>query len=159
MSNAVTVFNESSPNVRLGGETEQFLTVKIESQLFGLSVLKIRDVLKPQKITPIPLSQDDLKGYMNLRGRIVPAIDVRIKLNLPELKDKSKQMFVVAEHGDELTALIVDEVLETRTLKINNFTKNPENLKEIWAKYSKGIFKLKNELMLVLDIENVVSSN
>ena len=139
-------------------DSEQFLSLKVKGQLFGIPVLKIRDVLKPQNITKVPLSRKEILGYMNLRGRIVTVIDVRERLGLEseEGEETPDQMFVVVEQEEDLYCLVVDSVAETKTLSISDFEKNPENLDESWRDVSRGIFKLKKELMLVLHIDKLL---
>lgn len=135
---------------------EQFLQVRIRSQLFGIPVVRVRDVLKPQPITKIPLAKPCIIGFMNLRGRIVTVIDMQIRLGLSLDYENTKKMFVVIEVDDELYCLKVDEVGDTRTLPLTNFEKTPENLESTWKEISKGVFKLEKELMLVLDVNNVI---
>lgn len=135
---------------------EQFLLVKVNTQLFGVPVVRVRDVLKPQKVTTIPLAKPFILGFMNLRGRIVTAIDMHVRLGIEVNEDYPKKMFVVIEVDDELYCLKVDEVGDTRTLPLNSFEKTPENLESAWKNVSKGVFKLEKELMLVLDVNNVI---
>jgi purine-binding chemotaxis protein CheW len=135
---------------------EQFLLVKVNSQLFGIPVVRVRDVLKPQPITKIPLAKPCIMGFMNLRGRIVTAIDMHKRLSISSERENLKQMFVVIEVDDDLYCLKVDEVGDTRTLTLANFEKTPENLSSQWKEISKGVFKLEKELMVVLDVNNVI---
>ncbi len=135
---------------------EQFLQVRVGGQLFGIPVVSVRDVLKPQKITRIPLSQPEVLGFMNLRGRIVTVIDMRERLSSDVTENAKKPMFVVVESDSELYCLKVDLVNETRTLPISGFENNPENMPVKWRELSRGVFKLDNELMLVLEINNLV---
>jgi len=78
-------------------ETQDYVTMFIEGQLFGIQVLTVQDVLGPQKITRIPLAPREVAGSLNLRGRIVTAIDVRLRLGLPKSVDESKGMSVVVD--------------------------------------------------------------
>lgn len=135
---------------------EQFLTLRISNQLFGIPVLKVMDVLKPQKVTIIPLADSDIQGLMNLRGRIVTVINMPAKLGVISSGNEKKKMFVVVDQDGEYYSLAVDEVGQTLTLKLSGFEKNPANLSAQWKDYSKGVFKLDNELMLILDVARVV---
>ena len=80
--------------------TTQYVTVTIAGQMFGIPVLKVRDVLNPQRITKIPLASAEVAGSLNLRGRIVTAIDLRVRMGLPEGKG-AKSMSAVVEHKGE----------------------------------------------------------
>ena len=92
------------------GETEDFVTFIIAEQLFGIPVLKVQDVLNSHRITRIPLAPSEIAGSLNLRGRIVTAIDVRRRLNLPS-RQAGECMSVVVDHESELYSLLVDTVL------------------------------------------------
>ena len=85
-------------------EEQQFVTVLIGEQLCGVPVLAVRDVLASQAIARIPLAPPQVAGSLNLRGRIVTAIDLRRRLNLPPAPESIRAMSVVTEHEGELSA-------------------------------------------------------
>src|SRR5437773_6806042 len=93
-------------------EARDFVTMTIAEQLFGIPVLQVQDVLGPQRITRIPLAPPEVAGSLNLRGRIVTAIDLRTRLGLPQLTDGKPRMSIVVDHGGELYSLMVDQVGE-----------------------------------------------
>ncbi len=93
-------------------EEQVYVTLTVSGQLCGIPVLGVRDILAEQPITRIPLAPPDIAGSLNLRGRIVTAIDLRRRLNLPPPEPGQKRMSVVAEQGGELYALLVDQVSE-----------------------------------------------
>jgi purine-binding chemotaxis protein CheW len=136
---------------------EQFLRVRSGGQLFGIPVVRVRDVLKPQRITKIPLASPEIVGFMNLRGRIVTVVDLSKRLRMESVEEEGKKMFVVVESEDDLYCLQVDSVGDTQTLPIADFEKNPENMEQSWKDLSRGVFKLDKELMLVLDISNLLN--
>jgi purine-binding chemotaxis protein CheW len=90
------------------GAQRQFVTVVIERQTFGIPVLVVQDILGPQKITRVPLAPAEVAGALNLRGRIVTAINVRRRLGLAPRPAEMKGMNVVVEHDGELYSLMVD---------------------------------------------------
>ncbi len=97
------------------GESAQFVTMMVADQLFGISGSSVHDVLAPQKVTPIPLAPRQVAGAMNLRGRIVTAIDVRRALDLPPRED-GDGMYIVVEQGAEFYSLVIDTVGEVMAL-------------------------------------------
>jgi purine-binding chemotaxis protein CheW len=157
MNNILKIDNFTTQNSLQETTLEQFLSVKVCDQLFGIPVIKIVDVLKPQQITKIPLAKYEVVGLMNLRGRIVTVIDLRRRLGLNSEELPKKQMFVVVECGSELFSLIVDEVGEAQNLNLLAFEKNPENLSQNLRLISRGIFKFDKELMLVIDVNALVN--
>lgn len=138
-------------------DTEQFVTLTIEGQLFGVPVLSVQDVLAPQKITPIPLATEGVAGALNLRGRIVTAIDVRLRLNLRPRGKDDDCMYVVVEHGAELYSLMIDSVGEVLSLPVDRFEKPPATLDSRWLEVSGGVYRLDEELLVVLDVNNLIA--
>src|SRR3984957_15764541 len=122
-----------SPDAALDEEDRQFVTLTVADQLCGVPVLGVRDILGEQVITRIPLAPPEVAGSLNLRGRIVTAIDLRQRLGLPPAPAGTKRMSVVAEQGGELYALLVDQVSEVMRVTAGAFERNPPTLPEIWA--------------------------
>lgn len=138
------------------GAMEDFVTVTIADQLFGVPVLRVQDVLGPQQITKIPLAPPEVAGALNLRGRIVTAIDLRRRLKLDPRPGDDPGMSVVVDFGGELYSLNVDTVGEVLSLSVDDFDSNPSTLNAVWRSVSAGIFRLKEELLVVLDVERLL---
>lgn len=137
--------------------TNVFVTLSVADQLCGVPVGAIRDVLGEQPITHIPLAPPEIAGSLNLRGRIVTAIDLRRRLGLPPAPPGTPRMSVVAEQGGELYALLVDQVSEVMTLPEEAFERNPPTLSGAWAAHSSGIYRLQGRLMVVLDVARLLA--
>ena len=133
------------------------VTMTIAGQLFGIPVLQVQDVLGPQRLTKIPLAPPEVAGSLNLRGRIVTAIDVRTRLGLPLREESAKGMSVVVDLGGELYSLLIDQVGEVLTLPKEDFEPNPPTLDVRWRDISKGIYRLKGQLMVVIDVEQLLN--
>lgn len=140
----------------VSAETQDYVTMFIEGQLFGIPVLTVQDVLAPQKITRIPLAPPEVAGSLNLRGRIVTAIDVRKRLRLKAREDNGKTMSVVVDHGGELYSLMVDQVGEVLSLPAAAFERNPPTLDPLWRDFSAGIYRLDGKLLVVLDVSRLL---
>src|SRR5271170_3630327 len=110
--NQVVASTRRGPQEIASTEAHQdFVTMFIEGQMFGIPVLVVQDVLGPQKITRIPLAPPEVAGSLNLRGRIVTAIDVRMRLQLPQKKaEMGEGMSVVVDMRGELYSLRSDKV-------------------------------------------------
>jgi purine-binding chemotaxis protein CheW len=134
----------------------EFVSMVIGDQLFGIPVLEVRDVLGPQRITRVPLAQPEIAGSLNLRGRIVTAIDMRIRLALPPRPSDIPGMSVVIEHKGELYSLIIDKVGEVMSLSSTSFEKNPATLDTQWQGVSNGIYRLHDKLLVVLDAAHLL---
>ncbi len=139
--------------------SKDYLTIIIADQRFGIPVLQVQDVLREQKVTKIPLASPEVAGSLNLRGRIVTAIDVRKRLNLPEInKADQTNMSVVVEHKNELFSLIIDKVGDVLSLKEDEFEKNPGTLDPIWRDISTGIYQLDGELLVIIDVAKLLEN-
>lgn len=133
-----------------------YVTVVIADQLFGIPVLQVQDVLAPQEIAPVPLAPSEVAGSLNLRGRIVTAIDVRRRLGLPRIDDPTQQMSVVVDHGGELYSLIVDTVGEVLSMDSRSFERNISTLDPVWREVSCGIYRLEDRLLVVLEVSSLL---
>lgn len=138
-------------------EERVFVMLTVAGQSCGVPVASVRDILGEQTITRIPLAPPEIAGSLNLRGRIVTAVDLRRRLKLPPAPDGRKPMSVVAEHGGELYALLVDQVSEVMSLPAEDFEPNPPTLEPAWATFGSGIYRLKDRLLVVLDVGKLLA--
>jgi len=136
--------------------SQDFVTVMLAGQPLGIPVLAVHDVLNAQKITKIPLAPEWVSGVLNLRGRIVTAIDLRRRLGLPAQDEGKTSMSVVVEHRGEPYSLQIDTVGEVLSLEDRLFEKNPVTLDALWRDVSKGIYHLDNQLLAILDVNKLL---
>ena len=149
----------SSTRRDLGQKTDddrQYVSIFVADQMFGIPVLIVHDVLGPQRITRIPLAPPEVAGSLNLRGRIVTAIDVRTRLGLERRAPENPGMSVVVEHANESYSLMVDSVGEVLTLPTSEFQRNPPTLDARWREGALGIFRLNQELLVILDVDRLL---
>lgn len=137
-------------------EQLEYVTMTIGGQWFGIPVLSVQDVLGPQNIAMIPLAPPEVAGSLNLRGRIVTAIDPRVRLGLPDREEGATVMSVVVEHLGELYSLLIDQVGEVIKLPADRFEHNPASLDPRWREISTGIYRLDDRLLIVIDIERLL---
>lgn len=142
--------------VHKGGK--EFLTIMVAGQLFGIPILQVQDVLGEIKVTRIPLAPPQVCGSLNLRGRIVTAIDVRRCLGLPPLEDAENRMSVVVAHDDELYSLVIDGVGDVLTLGDKEFEQNPATLDMMWKSVSLGVYRLDGQILVILDVPKLLLS-
>jgi len=145
------------PDLAAADEERMFVTLTVADQLCGVPVLSVRDILGEQAITRIPLAPPEIAGSLNLRGRIVTAVDLRERLHLPPPAADATRMSVVAEQSGELYALLVDQVSEVMSLKASAFERNPPTLPPSWAQFSSGVYRLENRLLVVLDVGKLLA--
>lgn len=139
--------------------TQEYITVMIADQLFGLPILEVQDVFMPEAVTTVPLANRDVAGVLNLRGRIVTAIDMRKRLGLPQRESGKTPMAVGIESNGESYGLIIDSVGEVHRLSSETFEPNPANLDPRWAAISAGVHRLDGMLMVVVDVDKVLGGH
>src|SRR5690606_30428791 len=147
---------ERAPGADSFADTEDFVTFTIADQLFGIPVLKVQDVLSAHNITRIPLAPPEVAGSLNLRGRIVTALDVRLRLGLAPRAEGEPAMSVVVDHRGESYSLLVDQVGEVLSLKSSDYERNPPTLDARWREFSDGIYRLNGQLLVVIHVAQLL---
>jgi purine-binding chemotaxis protein CheW len=136
----------------------EYVTVLIGEQLFGLPISRVQDVFMPDRLTRVPLSSPEIAGVLNLRGRIVTAIDMRRRLGMAPRTDGRPSMAVGIELKGESYGLLIDSVGEVLKLADNTREPNPVNLDLHLARVSAGVHRLEGQLMVILDVERVLET-
>lgn len=134
----------------------EFVTAMIGGQLFGLPISRVQDVFMPDRLTRVPLASDDVAGVLNLRGRIVTAIDMRARLGLPKHDNGRPPMAVGVDMRGESYGLLIDNIGEVLKLPNDSREVNPVNLDPRMAKMAGGVHRLDGQLMVVLDVDRVL---
>ena len=130
----------------------EYVTVTIGGQLFGLPIGQVQDVFVPGRMTPVPLAPEEIAGVLNLRGRIVTAIDMRCRLGLPAQDLRQNSMAVGIDLNGESYGLISDAVGEVLKLRENTRETVPINLDSRLAQVAAAVHRLERELLVVLDV-------
>ena len=149
--------NEStSDSIHGGNNGLDFMSMSVAGQLFGIPVLTVQDVLGPQRMTRVPLAPPEVAGSLNLRGRIVTAIDFRIRLGLGPRPEGEEGMNVVVEIGGEPYSLIVDTVGEVLRFSPDDREQTPASLDNVWRSIAAGIYRMDDRLMVVIDVAKLL---
>jgi purine-binding chemotaxis protein CheW len=134
----------------------EYVTFTTAGQIFGLPIERVQEVFRPTRITRVPLAGGQIAGVLNLRGRIVTAIDMRSRLDLHEIDEKAAPMAIGIESGTESFGLLVDALGEVLKLPDGEREANPVNLDRKLARVSAGVCRLDGQLMVILDIDRVL---
>jgi purine-binding chemotaxis protein CheW len=137
----------------------EYVTVTLDDQLFGLPIARVQDVFIPDRLTRVPLAPPQIAGVLNLRGRIVTAIDMRRRLGLPARDGKTPALAVGIELKGESYGLLVDAVGEVMKLAKDDCEVKPANLDARLAEVTAGVYRLDGQLLVVLDIDRVFDMN
>lgn len=139
----------------------KYLTVVLGREAYGIAVLKVREIIRLQKITPVPQTPAYIMGVINLRGHVIPVVDLRVKFGLPAELDGRTCIVVVqvalAAEPIVQMGLVVDSVEEVLTLDEGGIEPTPDFGIQLDADYILGMAKTKSTVTMLLDIDRVVA--
>lgn len=152
------VYNE---NVALEEDTQKgrFLTFTLEGEIYGIEIKHVTEIIGIQAITKVPEVPPYVKGIINLRGKIIPVIDVRLKFGKEAIEYDDRTCIVVIEIGEVSVGLIVDNVDEVMTIEDEDIAAPPATKTGFENKYIKGIGKAGDRIQLLLDCERLLKND
>lgn len=141
------------------GEAEEYQLVGfvIDKQEFAVDIKQIREIIRGVKITKLPNSPSFVEGVVNLRGSIMPVIDLRKRFGMGQIEDRDEARVIVTELAHGMVGFIVDSVTEVRRVTDEIVEAPPEKSVKLDSQYVSGIAKLKDILLIILDLEKVLS--
>jgi len=158
MSTATT----AAPAANLAALAGKYLTVVLGDEAYGIGVLSVREIIRLQKITPVPQMPEFVKGVINLRGRVIPVIDLRVKFGLKaEMTERTCIVVVQVKLGADQVVqmgLIVDAVEEVAHLATAEIEPTPDFGTTVSTDYILGMAKVKGQVKTLLDLDRVVSA-
>jgi purine-binding chemotaxis protein CheW len=152
---------ENSLAVKTDERAGKYLTFLIGKEEFGVGVLKVREIMGIQDITAVPQTPAYLKGVINLRGKVIPVVDLRLKFGLPAIEYTKRTCIIVAQvkgaADSLLMGIVVDEVSEVLTLTAADIEDTPDFGANVETHYILGMAKTKGRVKILLDINQVLS--
>lgn len=136
----------------------KFLTFALSNEEYGVEILKVREILGIMEITAVPQTPDYMKGVINLRGKVIPIIDLRLKFSMPEVEHTKETCIIVAEVGTAQVGVIVDSVSEVTDIKGEDIEEAPNFGQELDTNFIMGLGKTKKKIIILLDIEKVLTT-
>jgi purine-binding chemotaxis protein CheW len=137
--------------------SRQYCTFILDDLYFGIEVQRVQEVMRYQELTCVPLAPRVVRGLINLRGQIVPALDLRRRLELRERPDGQLPMNVVVQTWHGPASLLVDKIGDVLELTEEAFEQSPETLRGVARELLVGAYKLDTRLLLILDLDRVLS--
>ncbi|MCO4759148.1 MAG: purine-binding chemotaxis protein CheW [Oceanospirillaceae bacterium] len=142
---------------------DQYLTFIIAQEEYGVDILRVQEIKGWSKTTPIPNTPDYIKGVMNLRGAIVPIIDLRERFGLPPLEYGPMTVVIVlsvfSEERERLMGVVVDAVSDVYNVKPDDLKPAPDLGGKLRSEFIKGLATVDEKLMIVIDIDNLLNSD
>jgi len=137
----------------------QLVSFTVGEEVFAAPIMKIQEIIKVTEITKIPRSPGFVRGVINLRGRIIPVIDLRERFGLPVIETVSaNRRIVVAEIGDIVAGLEVDSVAEVIRAEASEMERTPAAVTSVSQKFIQGILKQSGRMLIVLDVDNILDT-
>ena len=161
MSSLMTL-SETASGAQSDKRAGKYLTFQLTSEEFGIRVLKVREIMGLQEITAVPQTPTHVKGVINLRGKVVPVVDLRLKFGLPAAEYTQRTCIIVTqiqgESGPVLIGIVVDGVSEVLNLTAQEIEDTPDFGDETGVRYLLGMTKVKGKVKILLDIDQVLST-
>ena len=137
----------------------QLVSFVIENEEFGVDILKVQEIIRTVDITRVPKAPDFVEGVINLRGKIVPVIDLRKRFGIAEREHDNETRIVVVELVDKVVGFLVDRVKEVIRVEKSVIEPPPELTTSIDSNYITGVAKLQDRLLILLELNRVLSSD
>lgn len=134
----------------------QVCTFTVGPILFGIDVMQVHEVLRAQHMTRVPLAPETVRGLINLRGQIVTAIDMRVRMQLPPLGTDEPPTNVVVRNGEGSVSLLVDEIGDVLNADSKQYERTPENLSPVIRDLVESVYKLDTRLVLILNAGRIL---
>ena len=154
--------NEPGAATQIDARAGKYLTFHLAQEEFGIRVLKVREIMGLQDITAVPQTPGHVKGVINLRGKVVPVIDLRLKFGLPAAEYTQRTCIIVTQVQGESTSvmmgIVVDGVSEVLNLSGTEIEDTPDFGDSAGSQYLLGMAKVKGKVKILLDIDRVLST-
>jgi purine-binding chemotaxis protein CheW len=151
MQSVVNVKTEST-------ELLQLVSFTLNEEEFGIDILMVQEIIRMLQITKVPNSPDFVDGVVNIRGRIIPVVDLRCKLGMPRKEHDKETRIVVVEVSGKTIGFIVDAVTEVLRIPSSTIEVPPELIAGVNSEFIKAVGKLEDRLLILIDLEKILSN-
>ena len=141
--------------------TEQegkYLAFILDNETYGIEILRVREIIGLMDVTTVPQTPEYMKGVINLRGKVIPVIDLRLKFSMQEKEHTDETCVIVVEVNNTSIGIIVDSVSEVLEITRGEIEESPHFGQDIDTSYIMGLGKVKEKIVILLDIEEILSS-
>jgi len=135
----------------------KYLTFILNNEEYGLEILKVREIIGVMDITPVPQTPSFIKGIINLRGKVIPVVDLRLKFVMPEIEYTKETCIIVVDISNRLMGIIVDTVSEVLDIAAKDIEPTPSLGSDIKTDFILGMGKIKGKVQILLDIDRVLT--
>ncbi len=142
-----------------GSELLRWVTFHLDHEIYGVTVMQVREVLRYTEIAPVPGAPDYVLGIINLRGNVVTVIDIRMRFGLPPAEITENTRIVIIEAEKQVIGILVDSVAEVVDLNVDDIDPAPNVGTEESAKFIKGVSNSKDDLLILIDLNKLLTDD
>jgi len=150
---------EAPPNSEELRQEIQLACFRIGTEMYALDILRIKEIIRPQRLTPVPKAPAFIEGVINLRGVVIPVVDLRKRFDQPHTDSDRKTRVIICGLSGKILGLMVDEVSEVRRYSRQEIQPAPKFLKGKGAEFFLGVCRNDEDLIMLLDLEKILSSD
>ena len=152
-----TAAQEPTMSATAGGDEQQLVVFQLAAELYGVEIARVHEIIRMQTITRVPRAPSFVEGVINLRGKVIPVVDLRRRFGLPTGEHTRATRIVVVEIGDQVVGIVVDGVSEV--LRVSASVVEPPSpvVAGLDSDYVQGIAKLPDRLVIMLDLDRVLA--
>jgi purine-binding chemotaxis protein CheW len=146
-------------NLRNNANQQKYLTFNILDEVYGIEILKVKEIIAIINITKVPLVPDFVKGVINLRGQVIPVIDIRLKLGIEEKEYTMHTTIIIVEIGDMSIGFIVDKTSDVVSISAEELSQPPKFGTTIDVSFLKSMVKLEDKIVMIVNLEKIFTDN
>lgn len=154
--------NQDSLDMAFAEREGKYLTFSLDNEAYGIGILKIKEIIGMMPITPVPQTPEFVKGVINLRGKVIPVVDLRLRFGLKSTENTERTCIIVVEtvgrSGDVIIGIVVDSVSEVLNIKADDIEDAPNFGTKLHTDYILGMAKMEGGVKILLDIDRVLSA-
>lgn len=143
---------------QLSGEVVQVVSFRLGGEEYGVDIAQVQEIIRMVEITHVPRAPRFMEGVINLRGQLIPIIDLRTRFGMSRIEATKSTRIVVTEIGSKRVGIVVDSVSEVLNIPIENVEDAPEMVAGVGTEYIQGVGKLGERLIIMLDLTMIIST-
>jgi len=143
--------------LKAGAYTKQFVIFRLDNEEYGIDILRVKEIKEMMGITRVPKAAHFVRGVINLRGEVIPVIDLRVKFGLPEGKESENTRIIIVSVDDITVGLIVDTSSEVIEISSESIEEAPDGVGNVDQSYIYGIGKVGERLIILMDIVKILT--
>ena len=140
-------------------ETVQVVSFKLGSEEYGVDIAQVQEINRMVSVTHVPRAPQFMEGVINLRGQLIPIIDLRARFGMPRAEHTKNTRIVVTEIGAKRVGMVVDSVSEVLRLPTDQIEDAPEMITGVDTEYIRGVGKIEDRLIILLDLAKIISGS